>query len=102
MKTSRYFALLSLALLLFLPALVVADSYRCGRKIVRSGDSVSRLLTLCGEPRRKESASETIVFSGVPRKVRVQRWYYQRNNRRLERVVFVYKGKIAAIEVGGR
>ena len=91
-----------LAVLVFLPSLVFADSYRCGRKIVRSGDPVSRLLSLCGEPRRKDSASETVEFSGVPRKVRVQRWYYKKGSRRLERVVFVYQGKIAAIEVGGR
>ena len=46
--------------------------------------------------------SETIEVSGVPRKVKVQRWYYKQGSRRLGRVVFVYRGKIAAIEVGGR
>lgn len=85
-----------------LPALAEADSYRCGRKIVRSGDPVSRLLEVCGKPGRKDSGSETIEFSGVPRTVKVQRWYYRQGSRRLERVVFVYRGKIAAIEVGGR
>ena len=91
-----------LAAAVFLPALADADSYRCGRKIVRSGDPVSRLLELCGKPKRKDSGSETIEVSGVPRKVKVQRWYYKQGSRRLERVVFVYRGKIAAIEVGGR
>jgi hypothetical protein len=102
MKQHSAMALLPLAVLVLLPSLVFADSYRCGRKIVRSGDPVSRLLALCGEPRRKDSGSETIEVSGVPRKVKVQRWYYKRGSRRLERVVFVYRGKIAAIEVGGR
>jgi hypothetical protein len=91
-----------LATLVLLPPSAAADSYRCGRKIVRSGDPVSRLLEVCGEPKRRDSGSETIEVSGVPRKVNVQRWYYQRGSRRLERVVFVYRGKIAAIEVGGR
>lgn len=102
MSAARPHTLILLVFLVVVPALAVADGYRCGRKIVRPGDPVSRLLALCGEPKRKDSGSETIEFLGVPRKVRVQRWYYQRNSRRLERVVFVYKGKIAAIEVGGR
>ena len=91
-----------LATLVLLPTLAEADSYRCGRKIVRSGDPVSRLLEVCGKPKRKDSGSETIEVSGVPRKVKVQRWYYKQGSRRLGRVVFVYRGKIAAIEVGGR
>ena len=91
-----------LATLILLPTLAEADSYRCGRKIVRSGDPVSRLLELCGKPKRKDSGSETIEVSGVPRKVRVQRWYYKQGSRRLERVVLVYRGTVAAIEVGGR
>ena len=101
----KFIHLISLSLLVPLvlpPALAEADSYRCGRKIVRSGDPVSRLLEVCGKPGRKDSGSETIEFSGVPRKVKVQRWYYKQGSRRLERVVFVYRGKIAAIEVGGR
>jgi hypothetical protein len=102
MKIHLKFALPVLAVILFLPSLVCADSYRCGRKIVRSGDPVSRLLEVCGKPKRKDSGSETIELSGVPRKVKVQRWYYKQGSRRLERVVFVYRGKIAAIEVGGR
>ena len=91
-----------LATVVLAPTLAEADSYRCGRKIVRSGDPVSRLLEVCGKPKRKDSGSETIEVSGVPRKVKVQRWYYKQGSRRLGRVVFVYRGKIAAIEVGGR
>jgi hypothetical protein len=91
-----------LATLVLLPTLAEADSYRCGRKIVRSGDPVARLLEVCGKPRRKDSGSETIEVSGVPRRVKVQRWYYKQGSRRLERVVLVYRGKVAAIEVGGR
>ena len=79
-----------------------ADSYRCGRKIVRDGDSVSRLLAVCGEPRFKDSASEMIDVDGFRKKARVQRWYYRQGSRRLEHIVLIYNGKIAAIEVGGR
>ena len=79
-----------------------ADSYRCGRNIVRDGDTVSRLLSVCGEPRFKDSGSSKIEVDGVRRKTRVQRWYYKKGSRDLERIVLIYDGKIAAIEVGGR
>ena len=102
MSFVRSIFLTLLATVVLAPTLAEADSYRCGRKIVRSGDPVSRLLEVCGKPKRKDSGSETIEVSGVPRKVRVQRWYYKQGSRRLGRVVFVYRGKIAAIEVGGR
>ena len=80
----------------------LADSYRCGRKIVREGDTVSRLLNVCGEPRYKDRGSSTIEVDGVRRKTRVQRWHYKKGSRDLERIILVYDGKIAAIEVGGR
>jgi hypothetical protein len=87
---------------LMLPPTAGADSYRCGRKVVRDGDTVERLLEVCGPPLRKTSGSETIEVSGVPRKARVSRWHYRMGARRLERVVLVYRGRIAAIEVAGR
>ena len=79
-----------------------ADSYRCGRRIVRDGDSVGQLLAICGEPRFKDSASAMIKVDGVKKQVRVQRWHYKKGSRSLERIVLIYRGKIAAIEVGGR
>ena len=90
------------AVSLVMAASCEADSYRCGRKIVRTGDSVAQLLRVCGEPRFKAGGSGKIEIGGVPKKVRVQRWHYQKGSRRLERIILIYKGKIAAIEVGGR
>jgi hypothetical protein len=80
----------------------MADSYRCGRKVVRDGDPVSYLLKICGEPRFKDSGSSMIEVEGVRRKTRVQRWYYKKSSRSLEHIVLIHGGKIAAIEVGGR
>lgn len=79
-----------------------ADSYRCGRRIVRDGDSVEQLLALCGEPRSKNSTSSTIKVDGVYKQARVQRWHYKKGSRSLEHIVLIYRGKIAAIEVGSR
>ena len=94
-------------LLLIWPVLLIsadtfADSYRCGRKIVRDGDSVSRLIEICGEPRFKDSGSARVKVDGRHKTARVQRWHYKKNSRSLERIILIYKGKITAIEVGGR
>ena len=91
-----------LAASLLLTKVAEADSYRCGRKIVRTGDSVSQLLRVCGEPRLKTSGNGEVEIGGVRRKARVQRWHYKKGQRSLERIVLIYKGEIAAIEVGGR
>jgi hypothetical protein len=95
-------SVLFLFVMLFPSADISADSYRCGRKIVRTGDSVSKLLTVCGEPRLRSSGRGDIEVRGVSKQAQVQRWHYKKSRRSLEHIVLVYKGKIAAIEVGGR
>lgn len=95
-------SLFFLAGLLILPASAGADSYRCGQKLVRSGDSVAKVLQVCGEPRHKSSGQGEIKIRGVAKTTRVQRWHYRQGSRRLEHVVLIYKGKVAAIEVVGR
>ena len=81
---------------------VAADSYRCGRKVVRTGDSVSRLLHVCGEPRLRSKGRGEIDVQGVRKQASVQRWHYKKSSRSLEHIVLIHDGKIAAIEVGGR
>ena len=101
---ARDFIRILLALCLWISLLpgATADSYRCGRTVVRDGDPVQKLLTVCGEPRLRASGEGFIRVDGVRKKARVQRWYYARSNRSLEHVVLIYGGRIAAIEVGGR
>ena len=94
--------LVCLALLAMLLSEAQADSYRCGRKLVRDGDSVSELLRICGEPHFKGKGNETVEINGVPRNVSVKQWHYRKNRRSLEHVVLIYQGKIVAIEAGGR
>ena len=91
-----------LAGLLSLPTYAGADSYRCGRKLVRTGDSAAKVLEVCGEPRFKSGGQGEIRIRGVVKQARVQRWHYRQGSRRLEHVVLIYKGKVAAIEVAGR
>ena len=91
-----------LTFLVMLPPAVCADSYRCGRKIVRDGDLASDLLRICGDPLHKEQTRQYMTVDGQYRKVGVQRWYYRRGARSLEHVVVVYKGRIATIDVADR
>jgi len=79
-----------------------ADSFRCGRKVVRSGDAQSTVLSVCGEPQRKDTAQETLWTGASQKTVRVHRWYYKSSSRKLERVVLLYQGKVVGVETGGR
>ena len=79
-----------------------ADSYRCGRKLIRSGDSTADLLRLCGKPRFKDRGVETVRIDGSLQEARVERWYYRKSMRSLGRVVLIYRGRVAGIEVEAR
>ena len=79
-----------------------ADGYRCGRKLITSGDSSGDLIRVCGEPRHKDRGYEKIKVNGVSKDTRVERWYYKKNSRSLEHVILIYKGRVNAIKVGGR
>jgi len=92
----------TLALNLSVSIDLFADSYRCGRKLIRTGDSSSDVLRVCGKPIHKDRGNEKIRLAGVNRDARVERWYYKKSRRSLEHIVLIYKGKVAAIEVGSR
>lgn len=79
-----------------------ADSFRCGQKLVRSGDDQSELLRICGDPIRKDSAQERVGSGSSQKTVKVQRWYYKSSGRKLERVVMIHEGKIIAVRTTGR
>ena len=81
---------------------VAADSYRCGRQLVRDGDSTARLLRSCGAPRARDRGTETVRIDGRVGPRPVERWYYRKNRRSLEYAVLVYRGRIVAIRVVGR
>ena len=82
--------------------MATADSFRCGRKVIRTGDSPGDLLQRCGEPRYKDRGYENTRAQGSQKKVRVERWYYKKNSRALEQIVVIHKGRIIAINTGQR
>lgn len=79
-----------------------ADSYRCGRKLIRTGDTAADVLRVCGEPRHKDRGKESLRLQGATQQVSVERWYYRQSGRSLERIVLLHRGRVVAIDVGGR
>ena len=100
------FALLLAALLVVaqwaLCAEARADSYRCGRKLIRTGDSAAEVLRVCGAPGYKDRGQETLRLGGTEKNASVERWYYRKSRRSLEHVVLLHKGRVVAIEIGAR
>jgi hypothetical protein len=79
-----------------------ADSYRCGRKLIRTGDSAAAVLRVCGEPKYKDRGQQTLRLGGAEKSASVERWYYRKSGRSLEHIVLIHKGRVVAIEYGGR
>jgi len=102
MAKSLLLCALSAACLLGAASELAADSYRCGRKLVRTGDSSAAVLSVCGEPRLRDKGLESIVLAGTRQQLTVERWYYRQSRRSLEHVVMFYRGRVVAIAVGGR
>jgi len=102
MRSRTLERLAALVAALALAAPVAADSYRCGRRLVRDGDDVERLLRLCGEPGHRDRGTETLLLDGRFGPQRVERWYYRKNRRSLPYVVMVHRGRVVAIRVGRR
>ena len=88
--------------LLVLVADLSADSFRCGRKLIRTGDSASDLLRVCGQPLYKDRGNRKIKVNGISKSTRVEMWYYKKSSRSLEHAILVYKGSVVGVEVGGR
>lgn len=95
-------AALALAVLIALPAITAADSYRCGRKLIRTGDSTADVLRVCGQPASKDRGRANVREGGATRNVPVERWHYKRSSRSLSRIVNIYRGRVVSIDVGKR
>ncbi len=91
-----------LAIFILISTNAFCDSYRCGRKLIRSGDSAAQVLRICGEPMRKDRGKERILIDGGPEKVNVERWYYQQGRRSFEHAVLLYRGQVVGVDVGDR
>lgn len=102
MKKETYKATLMVAAALLSAPPLCADNFRCGRKLVITGDSSGELIRKCGQPGHKDRGQENIRIDGVYKKAAVERWYYKKSARSLQHVIMVYKGRVVAVEAGGR
>jgi hypothetical protein len=75
-----------------------ADSFRCGRSLVKIGESNNALIKKCGEPVRKYSSKERLVDQGQSSVVGVSNWVYQRSGKK-DMIVSIRSGAIVKIEV---
>ena len=79
-----------------------ADSFRCGRKLIHTGDSRADVLRVCGQPMAKDRGRAKVRLDGSVRDVAVERWHYKRSSRSLDHIVNIYRGEVVSIEVGSR
>ena len=85
-----------LLLLLLANMTAEAGSFRCGTRVVKTGDSISRLLDACGQPSLKYQAKESVSSGGSRKSTGVTNWIYPRG-RKKNMVVSVRSGKVVKI-----
>ena len=87
-----------LVLLLTLSSNLAADSFRCGRKIVKTGESSNALVKKCGHPVRKIKGNELVKFQGQQKRTAVSNWVYERRNKR-DMIVSIKNGTVVRLEI---
>ena len=75
-----------------------ADSFRCGRSLVKIGESNNALIKKCGDPVRKYSSKERLVDRGRSSMVGVSNWVYERRGKK-DMIVSMRSGSVVKIEV---
>jgi len=75
-----------------------AASFRCGTRIVVTGDPVSRLVKSCGQPALKYKSRELLGSRGSGKSTSVTNWVYERG-RKKDMIVSVFGGKVVKIAV---
>ena len=90
--------LLLFTIFIFVFSSTSADSFRCGRTIVKGGESSTALTKKCGQPIRKFSSKETITENGRRSRVSVSNWVYERSGKK-DMIVSVHSGTVIKIKV---
>jgi len=75
-----------------------ADSFRCGRSLVKIGESNNALIKKCGEPVRTYNSKEKLVDQGYSSVVSVSNWVYERRGKK-DMIVSIRSGAVVKIEV---
>lgn len=88
------------ALLLISAEWAEAGGFRCGTRLVLTGDPISRLARVCGQPDTTFRAHKTVREGGTQRRLAVTQWVYERRGRKAV-IVSVRDGRVLSIEKGG-
>ena len=73
------------------------DSFRCGRKVVQTGDTVNALMKKCGEPDRTFETSESFNGWGYSQVTYVTHYVYERGGKK-DMIVTVRENVVTKIE----
>ncbi len=90
--------LLLFVIFILLSSNLPADSFRCGKSIVKVGDSSNTLIRKCGEPIRKYSSKEFVSDRGRLVRAGVSNWVYARKAGK-DMVVTVYSGTVTKLHI---
>jgi hypothetical protein len=87
-------------------AALAASGWQCGQRLVGTGQSPTDVYALCGEPTERSFETELVTLHlgrgvYVSRAVPVERWVYDRGNRRLVRYLTFRDGRLVDIDEGG-
>lgn len=107
----------ALVLLMAFPQTGSADSFRCGGKLINTGDRTIDVISKCGPPDWKdehiEKRLERVYNDPYHRdqdyrepvaavvEVRVEEWYYNSGPHRFIRILRFENGTLVSIETGG-
>ena len=75
-----------------------ANSFRCGRTLVKVDESTNALIKKCGKPVRKYSSKETVREHGHQKRIGVSNWVYERRGKK-DMIVSIYSGTVVKIQV---
>lgn len=89
---------LIMILMISLGGNLLADSFRCGRKIVKTGESSNALIKKCGQPVRKLKSNEQVKLDGQQKRTAVSNWVYERRNKK-DMIVSVKNGTVVRLEI---
>lgn len=92
-------------LVMSLPLVAAAESFRCGKWIVNNETTLDELVQKCGSPTSRESKTEDVLVRNRNNGLMVktgetttERWTYDRGSGKIPMVVVIVDGRIKSIE----
>jgi len=92
------YRLLVFTIFILLSTTAPADSFRCGRTLVKVGDSSNALIKKCGDPVRKYTSKENINDHGRQVQTGVSNWVFPRKGGK-DMIVSVYSGAVVKMQI---